>query len=440
MTSQLSIHYALSSVRTCMVGMRVLIVGGGGREHALAMGLSNSPSVESLHSAPGNAGTALLGTNHEVGSSDIEGLVSLARETGVDLVVVGPEAPLVLGLADILRENGIPCFGPHSEGAKLEGSKLHAKNVMFDLGIPTGRFRVIEDPNEISSTVDSFSPPWVVKRNVLAGGKGVTVTSDRKVAEDAISHAIDVDGMVLLEEHLEGEEASVLVVMDETSFVCLPPSQDHKRAFDGDEGPNTGGMGAYAPAPVVTPSVMRRVVDEVVGPMHHHLRNQENPYRGCLYVGLMVDDDGAPSVIEFNVRFGDPETQVTIPLIDSDLGELLLAAAEGSLGSIEPLFSRMSAATVVLASNGYPESPITGGIISGSETSIDEGEIYGIVHYAGTDLREGELVSSGGRVLAAIGVAPSLREAASTAYEIIGGIHLEGSHYRSDIGHRALER
>ena len=230
---------------------------------------------------------------------------------------------------------------------------------MLDLGIPTGRCKVIEDSDEMASSMDSFSPPWVVKRNVLAGGKGVTVTEDREIAEEAILHALDVDGMVLLEEHLEGEEASVLVVMDETSFVCLPPSQDHKRAFDGDEGPNTGGMGAYAPAPVVTPSVMRRVVDEVVGPMHHHLRNQENPYRGCLYVGLMVDDDGAPNVIEFNVRFGDPETQVTIPLIESDLGELLLAAAEGSLSSIEPLFSRMSAATVVLASSAVSYTHLT---------------------------------------------------------------------------------
>ncbi|MAZ23442.1 MAG: phosphoribosylamine--glycine ligase [Euryarchaeota archaeon] len=420
--------------------MRVLIVGGGGREHSLAIGLSGSPSVDSIHTAPGNAGTGKLGVNHDIGSSDIEGLVGLAREIEADLVVVGPEAPLVLGLADKLREIGIPCFGPHSEGAMLEGSKLHAKNTMIDLGVPTGRCQVIEEARDISNSLDSFHSPWVIKRDVLAGGKGVTVTSDRDVAERALSSALDADGMVLMEEHLDGEEASVLVVMDETGFVCLPPSQDHKRAFDGDRGPNTGGMGAYAPAPVVTPSVMKRVVDEVVGPMHHHLRNQKIPYRGCLYAGLMIDEEGAPRVIEFNVRFGDPETQVTVPLIDSDLGELLLAAAEGSLSSVEPSFSGMSAATVVLASEGYPESPITGGPISGSEASIDEGETRGLVHFAGTKSRDGILVSSGGRVLAATGIAPSLEAAVSTAYEIIENIDLQGSHYRSDIGHRALRR
>ena len=423
-----------------VAGMRVLIVGGGGREHAIAIGLSRSPSVGSIHTSPGNAGTRSLGVNHDIGPSEIDGLVELAIEIQADLVVIGPEAPLVLGLADKLREHGIPCFGPHSEGAMLEGSKLHAKNTMLELGVPTGSCQVIKDVEDIPKFLDSFHSPWVIKRDVLAGGKGVTVTSDRIAAEHALSSALGEDGIVLMEEHLDGEEASVLVVMDETGFVCLPPSQDHKRAFDDDMGPNTGGMGAYAPAPVVSPSVMKRVIDEVVGPMHHHLRNQETPYRGCLYAGLMIDKDGAPRVIEFNVRFGDPETQVTVPLIDSDLGQLLLAAAEGSLSSIEPSFSGMSAATVVLASEGYPESPKLGGLISGSEASIEEGETIGIVHYAGTSMREGTLVSSGGRVLAATGIAPTLEAAVSTAYEIIENVNLEGSHYRSDIGHRALRR
>jgi len=422
-----------------MPGLTVLIVGGGGREHAICLGLDASPSVGAIHSAPGNAGTSMVGVNHTISASDIEGLVSLAVELGADLVVVGPEVPLVNGLADSLRAAGIACFGPHAEGAMLEGSKLHAKRVMQELGIPTGGCVVVEKAGAIETALDSFKPPWVVKRDVLAAGKGVTVTTDRQQAHDALAAGLTSDGFVLLEEHLSGEEASVLVVMDESGYVCLPPSQDHKRVGEGDTGPNTGGMGAYAPAPVVTPAVLQRVVDEIVEPMHHHLRNQDVPYRGCLYVGLMIDSQGAPGVIEFNVRFGDPETQVTIPLISSDLAELLLACAEGKVSDTEVEFHSHSAATVVLASEGYPASSATGRVISGSEVEIEEGEIRGFVHYAGTNLDlESNLVSSGGRVLSATGIAPEISDAISAAYEVIGCIGLEGSHYRSDIAYRAL--
>ncbi|HJM23653.1 MAG TPA: phosphoribosylamine--glycine ligase, partial [Candidatus Thalassarchaeum sp.] len=365
--------------------------------------------------------------------------ISLAAELDADLVVVGPEVPLVNGLADSLRTAGIACFGPHAEGAMLEGSKLHAKRVMQELGIPTGGCLVVEEAGAIEAALDSFKPPWVVKRDVLAAGKGVTVTADRQEAHDALTAGLSSDGFVLLEEHLSGEEASVLVVMDESGYVCLPPSQDHKRVGEGDTGPNTGGMGAYAPAPVVTPAVLQRVVDEIVEPMHHHLRNKDIPYRGCLYVGLMIDSQGAPGVIEFNVRFGDPETQVTIPLISSDLAELLLACAEGRVSDTKVEFYSHSAATVVLASEGYPASSATGRIISGSEVEIEEGEIRGFVHYAGTNFdSEGNLISSGGRVLSATGTAPEISGAVSAAYEVIGGIELEGSHYRSDIAYRAL--
>lgn len=422
-----------------MAGMTVLIVGGGGREHALAIGLSDSESVGSVHTCPGNAGTALVGTNHSVSATDVEAVVALAGELVADLVVVGPEAPLVAGLSDRLREVGIASFGPDSAGAELEGSKLHAKRVMEQLGIPTGGVQILDSDSDVKAGLASYSPPWVIKRDVLAAGKGVVVTEDAAEAESFILDSINSDGFVLLEEFLSGEEASMLVVMDESGYICLPASQDHKRVGEGDTGPNTGGMGAYAPAPVVTPAVRQRAIDEIVEPMHHHLRNQEIPYRGVLYVGLMIDEDGAPSVVEYNVRFGDPETQVTIPLIESDLGVMLLAAAEGRISSIQPEFSDKSAVTVVVASQGYPGPSETGREISGAQTRIDEGEISAFVHLAGAQINaENQLVSSGGRVLSATAIATDLTTAVEAAYAVVDEIELEGSHHRRDIAHRAL--
>ena len=421
-----------------MAVMQVLIIGSGGREHALAIALSKSPSVGSIHAAPGNAGTAMLGTNHQVDVSDIDGLVSLAQNIHAELVIVGPEGPLVAGISDRLREIGIPSFGPGSKGAMLEGSKIHAKALMKKLDIPTGDSTKLDKYSDIGLFLNSNPPPWVIKRDVLAAGKGVVVTSEIEVASRFISESIEVDGFVIVEEFLQGEEASLLVLMDESGYVCLPPSQDHKRVRDGDKGPNTGGMGAYAPAPVVTSSVHTRVIDEIVGPMHHYLRNQQDPYRGVLYVGLMIDSSGAPSVVEYNVRFGDPETQVTLPLIEDDLGEILLATATGNLASLSPSFSDSHSATVVLASKGYPESSETGREIFGADLEIDEGILRGYVHFAGTSLEGGRLLSSGGRVLAATGIAPNLAQAVDIAYQIIDSISLEGSHFRTDIGHRAL--
>jgi len=417
----------------------VLIVGGGGREHALAIGLSESESVGSVHTCPGNAGTALVGTNHSVSATDVEAVVTLAGELGVDLVVVGPEAPLVAGLSDRLREVGIASFGPHSAGAELEGSKLHAKRVMEQLGIPTGGVQILDSDSDVKAALARYSPPWVIKRDVLAAGKGVVVTEDYEEAESFILDSIASDGFVLLEEFLSGEEASMLVVMDESGYICLPASQDHKRVGEGDTGPNTGGMGAYAPAPVVTPAVRQRAIDEIVEPMHHHLRNQEIPYRGVLYVGLMIDEEGAPSVVEYNVRFGDPETQVTIPLIESDLGIMLLAAAEGRINSIQPEFSDKSAVTVVVASQGYPGPSETGREINGAQTRIDEGEISAFVHLAGAKITsQNLLVSSGGRVLSATAIATDLTTAVEAAYAVVDEIELDGSHHRRDIAYRAL--
>ena len=421
-----------------MAVMQVLIIGSGGREHALAIALSQSPSVGSIHAAPGNAGTAMLGTNHQVDVSDIDGLVSLAQNIHAELVIVGPEGPLVAGISDRLREIGIPSFGPGSKGAMLEGSKTHAKDLMKKLDIPTGDVTKLDKYSDIELFLNSNPPPWVIKRDVLAAGKGVVVTSEIEVASRFISESVETDGFVIVEEFLHGEEASLLVLMDESGYVCLPPSQDHKRVRDGDKGPNTGGMGAYAPAPVVTSSVHSRVIDEIVGPMHHYLRNQQDPYRGVLYVGLMIDSNGAPSVVEYNVRFGDPETQVTLPLIEDDLGEILLATATGNLASLSPSFSDSHSASVVLASEGYPESSETGREIFGADLEIDEGILRGYVHFAGTSLEGGRLISSGGRVLAATGIAPNLAQAVDIAYQIIDSISLEGSHFRADIGHRAL--
>ena len=273
--------------------MEVLIVGSGGREHALALSLSESDSVNHVHSCPGNAGTAISGTNHNVDSMDIEGIINLAKRLDIDLVVVGPEAPLVAGLSDRLLEEEIPCFGPNSIGAKLEGSKLYAKKIMQSAKVPTAGLILIENIDRINESLDNYSPPWVVKRDVLAGGKGVVVTSDRNEAFNALCNGIELDGKVLLEEFLFGEEASVLVVMDESGYVCLPASQDHKRLLDGDNGPNTGGMGAYAPAPIYTPAVEQRTISEIIEPMHHFLRNQDVPYRGCLYVCLLYTSDAA---------------------------------------------------------------------------------------------------------------------------------------------------
>ena len=424
-----------------MTGMEVLVVGGGGREHALALGLSQSNSVSAVHCTPGNAGTSMVGTNHGVSVNDIEGIVHLANELGVSLVVVGPEAPLVAGLSDRLRQESIPSFGPHSEGALLEGSKIHAKTIMESLGVPTGRFEKIDEIESIEGRLDSFDPPWVIKRDVLAGGKGVVVTSSRQEAHEALRIGIESDGFVLMEEHLSGEEASVLVIMDESGYVMLPASQDHKRVGNNDVGPNTGGMGAYAPAPVATPSVLARAREEIVEPMHHHLRNSETPYRGCLYVGLMIDEEGAPSVVEFNVRLGDPEAQVTIPLFQSDLGLVLLAVAEGNLAETEVEFKQLHAATVVLASEGYPGNVSSGRVIEGWDAEIDEGQVLGFAHLAGVMTGEsGKLISKGGRVLSATGIAPSLSEALAASYQIIEGITLEGSHYREDIGFRAFPR
>ena len=420
-----------------MADKSVLVVGGGGREHALCMELSKSKNIANVHCCPGNAGTEDIATNHNIQASSVDEIVDLSVELSVDLVVVGPEAPLCYGLADRLFEKNIPCFGPQSNLANLEGSKLYAKEIMNKVGVPTAQFHVLSEHSDIDSALDEFSNnPWVVKRDVLAGGKGVVVTSDRKEAKDFINQSIASDGKVLLEEFLPGEEASMLVVMDGSDFVCLPASQDHKRAFDGDKGPNTGGMGAYCPAPVVTPEIKQKAISRIIKPMHDYLSSLDTPYRGVLYVGLMITGAGDPNVVEFNVRFGDPECQITLPLIKTDLFDILYSASVDELSKIDVKFHDKYALTVVLAAEGYPAKPVKGRRILGLPklNSAD-----GWVNHAGTGIdNEGEIISTGGRVLSCSAIGDSVYEAAFKAYKMMDSISLEGSHFRKDIGYRAL--
>ena len=426
----------LSLNATPMEKGTVLIVGSGGREHAISLQLAKSASVADIHVAPGNAGTSMVGSNHEVALEDIDGLCELAVRVGADLVIIGPEAPLVAGLADRLRQQGINCFGPNAEGALLEGSKQYAKSIMRRLGVPTAGSVMVTENSQIDSALGGFSKPWVIKRDGLAAGKGVTVTENIADARDAVKRAIETDGKVLIEEFLPGEEASILVLMDESGFSILPSSQDHKRLNDGDTGPNTGGMGAYAPAPVVTKMVMDRVISRIVEPMHEFLSGGSGPYRGCLYIGLMIDDSD-PKVVEFNVRLGDPETQVTLPLVQSDLGLLFMAVSEGKLSDFKLDVSKKHAATIVLASEGYPDKPIKGRIVSG--ISFEEDGTTAIIHHAGTRLDGDLVVSSGGRVLSVTGISDTLEGAINGAYSRISKVSMEGGHYRQDIGHKALE-
>ena len=423
-----------------MGGSTVLVVGGGGREHSLCAGLYDSPLVSKIHCCPGNAGISAIAETHDISATDVDSIISLCCEVGVDLVVVGPEAPLCNFLADRLIEKGISCFGPIATLAELEGSKLHAKQVMAHVGVPTAEYLILDSASDIESALDSYdNNPWVIKRDVLAGGKGVVVTSDRTEAKEFIVNSIVNDGKVLLEQFLPGEEASMLVVMDGSGFVCLPASQDHKRAYDGDKGPNTGGMGAYCPAPVVTDEVKAKVIKTIVTPMFNYLSNQEIPYRGVLYVGLMITEDGEPNVVEYNVRFGDPECQITLPLIKTDLFEILNSASSDKLSSLDVEFHSAHAITIVLASEGYPSNPVAGKEITGAEVSLPQiGLNSAWVNHAGTKFENGILVSSGGRVLSCSAMAESLDMAKDLAYSLVESINLDNGHFRKDIGSKAL--
>ncbi|MGK5737543.1 phosphoribosylamine--glycine ligase [Micromonospora sp. URMC 103] len=409
--------------------MRVLLVGGGGREHALALGLAADPAVTRLIAAPGNPGIGEVAELRTVDANDPAAVAALAVETGVDLVVIGPEAPLVAGVADAVRAKGIAVFGPSAEAARLEGSKAFAKDVMTAAGVPTARAYTCTDEQSAGRALDEFGPPYVVKNDGLAAGKGVVVTDDRA---RAVEHAREC-GRVVIEEYLDGPEVSLFVVTDGEAAVPLLPAQDFKRIGDGDTGPNTGGMGAYAPLPWAPPGLVDEVMRDVVHPTLAELRRRGAPFAGLLYVGLAITADG-PRVIEFNARFGDPETQVVLALLETPLGGLLHAAATGTLADHPPLRWRDGAAvTVVVASAGYPGTPRTGDVITGADRP-------GVIH-AGTARRadDGALLSAGGRVLCGTATGPDLAAARDAAYELVRGIELAGAQHRTDIAAAAVE-
>ncbi|MEU5944073.1 phosphoribosylamine--glycine ligase [Micromonospora sp. NPDC047465] len=408
--------------------MRVLLLGGGGREHALALGLAGDPSVEQLIAAPGNPGIASVAELRAVDPCDPAAVAALAVETGVDLVVIGPEAPLVAGVADAVRAKGIPAFGPSAEAARLEGSKAFAKDVMTAAGVPTARAYTCTDAESTARALDEFGAPYVVKNDGLAAGKGVVVTDDRAAA---LRHAEEC-GRVVVEEYLAGPEVSLFVVTDGEAAVPLLPAQDFKRVGDGDTGPNTGGMGAYAPLPWAPAGLVDEVMRDVVHPTLAEMARRGTPFAGLLYVGLAITADG-PRVIEFNARFGDPETQVVLALLETPLAGLLHAAATGTLAGHPPLSWRDGAAvTVVVAAEGYPAAPRSGDVITGAE-------VPGVIHAGTRRADDGALLSSGGRVLCATATGADLAAARDAAYALVAGVELAGSHHRTDIASAAVE-
>jgi phosphoribosylamine---glycine ligase len=411
--------------------VRVLVIGSGGREHALVRALAADGDVTGLHAAPGNPGIAQLADVHPVAPADLASVTALAAKTGAGLVVVGPEAPLVAGLADALREAGFACFGPGREAAMIEGSKSFAKQIMSAAGVPTAAARTCRTGAEAGEALDAFGPPYVVKADGLAAGKGVVVTRDR---DEAVAHAAAC-GRVVIEEFLDGPEVSVFALADGERAVPLLPAQDYKRAHDGDAGPNTGGMGAYAPLPWAPAGLADEVLDRVIVPAVTELRRRGAPYSGLLYAGLSLTAAGI-RVVEFNARFGDPETQVVLDRLVTPLGGLLHAAAVGDLAAAPRLrWAPGAAVTVVFAAEGYPGDPAKGDHIEGIDGP--ERDADGYILHAGTSVAaDGRIVSSGGRVLNAVGTGPDLAAARMAAYRVAGEIRMRGGWYRSDIAER----
>lgn len=408
--------------------MKILLVGSGGREHALALGLRADSACTELHAAPGNPGIAELATLHPVAVTDNAALTALAKTLAVDLVVIGPEVPLVNGAADAIRAIGIPVFGPSKAAAQLEGSKDFAKGVMRDAGVPTAQSFTCTTQPEIEKALDAFGAPYVVKDDGLAAGKGVVVTNDR---DAALKHALACD-RVVIEEYLDGPEISLFGISDGRNILAMEPAQDFKRAYDGDEGPNTGGMGAYSPLPWAPDEIVEETYEKVLAPMIAEMAARGTPFVGLLYAGLALTKNGL-KVIEFNARFGDPETQVLIPRLETPLATLLYNAATDNLDDTVLNWRDESAVTVVVASDGYPDAPKTGG-----EISLPS-EVDASIYHAGTALLDGRLLSSGGRVLTVTGLGASLAIARDKAYAAISKIALEKSFYRSDIALRASE-
>jgi phosphoribosylamine--glycine ligase len=408
--------------------VKTLVIGSGGREHALALALSRDPDVTEVHAAPGNPGIAGVAEVHDVDPLDGAAVVALAERLGVGLVVVGPEAPLVAGVADAVRGAGISCFGPSREAAALEGSKAFAKDVMSAAGVPTARARVCSTAEDVAAALEELGSPYVVKDDGLAGGKGVVVTSDR---DEALTHAARCE-RVVVEEFLDGPEVSLFALTDGRTVVPLLPAQDFKRAHDGDAGPNTGGMGAYAPLPWAPADLVEQVTERVLRPTVDEMVRRGTPFQGLLYAGLALTRDGV-KVVEFNARFGDPETQPLLALLESPLGGLLRAAAESRLDEVGPLKWRDGAAVaVVVAAHGYPGTPRTGDPVHGVFRA-DAVDGVDVIHAGTATDADGQLVTAGGRVLAVTATGADVADARARAYRAVGMIRIEGSHHRTDI-------
>lgn len=419
--------------------MNILVIGSGGREHALFWKLSESPQTERIYAIPGNPG---MGEMTDIAVTDNAAILQFAKEKDIGLVVVGPEVPLMNGLVDDLEAAGIPAFGPRANAAEIEGSKSFAKDLMKKYGIPTARYEVFVEAEAARAYIRSEGAPIVVKADGLAAGKGVVVAMTEQEALDAVDAIMehnsfgDAGARVVIEEFMEGEEASLLAFTDGTVIRPMISAQDHKRAFDGDKGPNTGGMGTYAPAPVMTPELTERAVEEILKPTISAMEKEGRAYRGCLYLGLMITADG-PKVVEFNARFGDPETQVVLPLLDGDLVQIMHACADGTLADVPIRWKDGAAVCVVLSAGGYPASYEKGNEIYG----IGNAEKLGaLVFHAGTAKKNGKIVTNGGRVLGVVGMGKDIASAVQSAYDAVDQISFKGEYHRKDIAHRALNR
>lgn len=424
--------------------MKVLIIGGGGREHALAWKAAQSAKVSQVFLAPGNAGTALEDklVNVDVGAEDVPALLAFAKESQIDLTIVGPEVPLVLGVVDAFQAEGLAIFGPSQAAAQLEGSKAFTKDFLERHKIPTGDYQNFTEIDPAIAYVQQKGAPIVIKADGLAAGKGVIVAMTLTEAEDAIRDMLagnafgEAGSRVVIEEFLDGEEASFIVMVDGKNVLPFATSQDHKRAYNKDEGPNTGGMGAYSPAPVVTPDIHQRVMDEVIYPTVNGMAAEGNTYVGFLYAGLMIMADGTPKVIEYNCRFGDPETQPIMLRLQSDLIELVEAALDGKLDQIRAAFDPRASVGVVLAAGGYPGSYNKGDVISGLELGNSEAKVF----HAGTKNIDGKVTTNGGRVLCATALGNTVTEAQQNAYKLVKTVSWDGMFYRDDIAYRAIAR
>lgn len=425
--------------------MKVLVIGNGGREHALAWKAAQSPLVEHVFVAPGNPGTAAENkiSNVEIGPCVLDKLVAFATTEKIDLTIVGPEAPLVIGVVDAFRAAGLKIFGPTKNAAQLEGSKSFTKDFLARHNIPTAHYAVFTDTDQALAYLDKVGAPIVVKADGLAAGKGVIVAMTIEEARHAVTDMLsdnkfgNAGSRVVIEEFLTGEEASFIVMVDGDNVVPMATSQDHKRVGDGDQGPNTGGMGAYSPAPVVTDEVYAKVMEQVILPTVNGMKAEGNPYTGFLYAGLMIDANGDPKVIEYNCRFGDPETQPIMLRMKSDLADLCLKGAEGRLKGETAVYDERAAVGVVLAAKNYPGTPQKGDVISGLDCPQD---LSSKIFQAGTALKDGKIVTSGGRVLCATALGATVREAQAKAYELASKISWDGMFYRHDIAYRAVAR